>query len=122
MALHHVADIGDLQEGQRKLVTIGKQQIGIFHEEGKYYAVLNVCPHAYAPVCEGKVEAPLMAEVVGSQPSAVYELDSGRRVLRCPWHHWEFELNSGKPVCSGIKMRLRTYTVHQQDGRLYVEV
>jgi nitrite reductase/ring-hydroxylating ferredoxin subunit len=119
MALHHIADVGEIASGQRKLVTIGNKEIGIFNEEGRYYAVLNMCPHAYAPICEGRIQGTLTADTDGAIEA--YTLDSGRKVLRCPWHHWEFELETGQAVCH-IKQRLKTYPVHVEGISIMLEV
>ncbi|MDF2721182.1 MAG: hypothetical protein K0Q59_857 [Paenibacillus sp.] len=111
MTMHQVARVGDVAPGKQIIVTVGKRQIGIFYEDDRYYAVLNVCPHAYAPICRGRVETPVLTDSVQGQADAQYFLDTSRKVLRCPWHHWEFELDTGKPMCD-VKQRLKTYPVH----------
>lgn len=47
-----------------------------------------------------------------------YEL-SGREVLRCPWHGWEFDAESGE-CPDDQRMRVKTYPVRVQDGTVEV--
>ena len=43
------------------------------------------------------------------------------RVLLCPWHQVEFDLDTGERI-RGLGERLRSYTVEVDDGELYVNV
>ena len=90
MVRHPVAKIADLPSGGRKLVRVGKIEIGLFNVEGAIHAYRNICPHAGAPVCLGKIGGTTL-------PSPVYEYSFGREgcILRCPWHGWEFDLKTG---------------------------
>jgi len=104
-------------EGGMKLHPVGKRTIGIFRNGGQLRAVLNFCPHAGAPVCHGKVEHPVFADTPGGP---------GRRsedqlVIRCPWHHWEFDLDTGRSLCP-ISPRLKTYAVREEDGQIWVDI
>ncbi|PAW71945.1 MAG: hypothetical protein B9S35_12215 [Opitutia bacterium Tous-C5TDCM] len=91
MASHPVAKIGEIPPGGRKIVTVGKIQLGVFNVGGEFFAYRNICPHAGAPVCVGKISGTTL-------PSPVYEYDYGREgcILRCPWHGWEFDLKTGE--------------------------
>ena len=88
---HPVARLADLPPGGRKLVHVGKIEIGLFNVDGEIHAYRNICPHAGAPVCLGKIGGT-------SLPSKVYEYSFGceGRILRCPWHGWEFDLQTGE--------------------------
>lgn len=91
MRSHPVAKVGEIPPGGRKLVQVGKIQIGVFNVDGAFYAYRNVCPHAGAPVCVGRIGGT-------SLPSGVYEYRFGLEgcILRCPWHGWEFDLRTGE--------------------------
>lgn len=91
MKAHPIAKVGEIPPGGRKLVTVGKVQFGVFNVGGEFFAYRNICPHAGAPVCVGKISGTTL-------PSAVYEYDYGREggILRCPWHGWEFDLRTGE--------------------------
>lgn len=67
-------------------------------------------PHG-APVCRG---------IVGGTwpPSAPGALQFERegRVLVCPWHGLEFDLESGRKLFQGQPMKLRVFPVEARDG------
>ncbi len=92
---HRVASRSEIPVDAGKLVTIqlGNRaiELGIFRVGNEFRAYRNVCPHAGAPVCRGPVSGTTL-------PSAVYEYDYSeeKRVLRCPWHGWEFDLVTGQ--------------------------
>lgn len=114
----------DVPKGERRIVTVGKREIGVFHEPEGWYACINVCPHAAAPICRGWIEPCLTAdafEADGDRAAAPrLRRDPGRKVLRCPWHHWEFHLDDGAPVVP-MKRRLKTYPVRIRDGQVEVQ-
>jgi nitrite reductase/ring-hydroxylating ferredoxin subunit len=117
MTWHTVGRTEELAEGKHIVVKVDNKEIGVFREDDRYYAILNVCPHAYAPIAaSGRVEPLLTAEGDGS-----YHLDKERKVLRCPWHHWEFELESGQAICH-MKQRLRTFAVEAENGFIKVKL
>jgi nitrite reductase (NADH) small subunit len=109
-----VASVKELQETGKKIVTANGLDIGIFLIDGDFYAWRNVCPHAGAPICEGKLGGTTM-------PSNVYEYELGceGQIMKCPWHGWEFDLKTGS-YWVDPKVKLRGYPVEQQDEQLYL--
>jgi nitrite reductase/ring-hydroxylating ferredoxin subunit len=51
MAEWFVAKASELPEGDRRTVTAGKDEVGVFHK-GAYYAYSNYCFHSGGPACE----------------------------------------------------------------------
>jgi nitrite reductase (NADH) small subunit len=43
------------------------------------------------------------------------------RVLRCAWHGWEFEIESGRALVDP-KVRAKTFPVEVENGDVYVLV
>lgn len=67
---HKVLDNkNELPDGRVMTVTAGHKGICLTHFEGKYYALENKCPHQGGPLGEGSIE---------------------KKMLRCPWHGWDF--------------------------------
>lgn len=98
-------------------MEVGSRSIGIVNTGDELFAVLNVCPHQHAPVCEGTVSGTL----VPSRPGEiVYGMEN--HVIRCPWHGWEFDLETGKPVFRVDKGRLLTFPVIVEGGVVYIEM
>ena len=58
-----------------------------------------------------------LAKRVGGEPG-VYEL-AGKRTLRCPWHGWEFDLESGACLDEPT-LRAAVYPVRVDEGRVLV--
>ncbi|MDF2958276.1 MAG: (2Fe-2S)-binding protein [Paenibacillus sp.] len=111
-----VASVGELDETGRKIVEVKGIEIGVFRVKDSYYAWRNLCPHAAAPVCEGKVCGTRL-------PSMVYEYKYGRdqEIVRCPWHGWEFDLTNGKHLVDET-VKLRGYEVEVEGDQVYVLV
>jgi nitrite reductase (NADH) small subunit len=67
--------------------------VAVFNVGGRVFAVENSCPHQGGPLCKGRVSGARL-------PTAPYEnrYDGERPILTCPWHGWEFELESGKAL------------------------
>ncbi|BCM88305.1 hypothetical protein IAD21_00136 [Abditibacteriota bacterium] len=113
---HAVAKVGDIPTGERKICKIpafGKEiEIGVFNVGGRMVAYRNVCPHAGAPVCVGKVCGTSLPSQVGE-----YILAREGEILRCPWHGWEFDLLNGQHLVDE-KMKLRAYDVETDTDAL----
>ena len=77
---------------------------------GELWALRNRCPHHGGPLCLGSVKA----REAGGLPGR-YEL-STQRVLRCPWHGWEFDLKTGQSYFDPQKTRARSYPVEVEKG------
>jgi len=116
MTLHYVADLDQLEESKARIVSIAGRSIGIIKTNGKIYAVRNVCPHKGAPVCRGQLRGTMLS----SGPSSfVFGLED--QVLQCPWHGWEFDLESGAQLCGGHS-RLKLYPVTVQDRSVFLDL
>jgi nitrite reductase/ring-hydroxylating ferredoxin subunit len=114
--LRRVAPVDDLPPGERVIVDIDGQSIGVFNVNGEFVAVLNVCPHELGPLCLGRVDGTTL-------PSAPGEYRWGRQgeILACPWHGWEFDLLTGKPLFGSVP-NLRRFPVTVSDGQVFVTV
>jgi nitrite reductase/ring-hydroxylating ferredoxin subunit len=112
---HPVAQIGEILPGARRIIQIEERSIGVFNIDGRYVAVLNVCPHELAPVCLGR----LGGTTLSSDPG---EWVWGREgeILTCPWHGWEFDLLTG--ACLTDKRRLRLYEVTVEGDQIIVMI
>ena len=116
MATHIVARAEEIPHGGRKIVRLEGREVGIFNLEGTFYALKNVCPHQGARVCLGRI-------VGTTLPSDVYEFNYGLegRILRCPWHEWEYDITTGHAVFDE-KGRVVTYAVEVVDGEIAVTI
>lgn len=113
---HIVSLAADLPEGQRKVVVIDGREIGVFHVNGQFYALRNLCPHRSGPLCKGRLR-PL---VIGDTPLHLEHEREGE-ILKCPWHQWEFDIRTGQALYDE-RLRVKTYLVQQEGDDLVVYV
>ena len=114
---HVACRADDLPAGSRRLVTIAGRKIGLFNVDGRYYALLNRCPHGGAPLCLGTVSGLSHA----AAPGVGIEWSREGEILRCPWHGWEFELATGATITEPT-LRVKTFPVRVEHGLVVVEV
>jgi nitrite reductase/ring-hydroxylating ferredoxin subunit len=101
--------------GAAKIVTVKGRTIGVFNDQGRLHAVRNVCPHHGAPLCRGRVTGRMLP----SEPHVYnYSSDESERVLRCPWHGYEFRLTDGTSITDPQRMRVKTYRVEVEDDKV----
>ncbi len=114
----HVGRADDFPIDAIRIVRIGKHEIGIIRgRDGVFHAVLNVCPHRGAPVCRGTIGGTML-------PSAPGELRYGRegKILKCPWHGYEFDIETGASSFGIIRGRLRKFPTELREGEVYVKL
>jgi nitrite reductase (NADH) small subunit len=69
-----VCRVGDLAEGEGLSVKVGNHLVAVFCDQGRWFAIDDVCPHMGAPLSGGYVE---------------------EGIVTCPWHAWRFRLADG---------------------------
>jgi nitrite reductase/ring-hydroxylating ferredoxin subunit len=42
------------------------------------------------------------------------------RILRCPWHGFEFDLATGRSLADPTRLRVKTYSVVVENGQLVI--
>jgi nitrite reductase/ring-hydroxylating ferredoxin subunit len=110
------AAVNDLVPGRARLVTLGGIEIGLFLSASGYRAYRNFCPHAGAPICRGEITRAAAAPPMGGS-----EYPAAREILRCPWHAWEFDLETGENLAYP-RCRLDAFPVEVVDGQLVVSI
>ncbi len=111
---HDVASLEDLERDGRVVARIGRREVGVVLDPvgRRLVGVRNRCPHQGGPLCLGVV-----VERAAGMPGR-YALE-GRSVLRCPWHGWEFDLDTG--ICrDDPAVRVAVYPVRVENGRVLV--
>lgn len=104
---HPVASTEEIPPGGRKLFAVDEVRGGLFHLENGagYRAYLDFCPHAGAPLLDGPLS-----------PGP-----DGGPTLRCPWHGWEFNLQTGRYLWNA-RCGLDAFEVEVEDGTVYVRM
>ncbi len=114
---YRVGSVDEWSDGSCRVVSIRGRKIGILRVGSEFFALLNRCPHKGAPLCEGTVSGTFLP----SEPNDyVYGMDD--KVLRCPWHGWEFDLATGRSVFEPNEVRVKVYRVTVEDGDVILHV
>jgi nitrite reductase/ring-hydroxylating ferredoxin subunit len=111
---HYVCPYDDLRQGQPHIVGIRGFTVGVYRVADSFHALLNVCPHRGAPLCEGPqcgTTAP-----VGDN-AFIYHREG--EIVRCAWHGWEFDIMTGASLVDP-SVRARTFPVTVENGKIYV--
>ena len=110
---HVVCEVAELPPGDRKIVRVNGRSVGVFNIDGEYHAVRNACPHHGAPLCQGEITGTMLP----SEPDQyVWGMDN--RVIRCPWHGYEFDINTGRALYDPDELRVKIYEVTVEDGHV----
>ena len=111
MARHIVARTSEIPPGGNKVVEVNGRDIVVFHVNGEFFALLNRCPHAGAPL----EKAACVARLTSTEPG-VYERSRVGELLRCAWHGWEFDMRNGQSWFDPKRVKIRSYPVVIEDG------
>ena len=95
-----VGKVGEIPEGEAKVVTVNRRDVAVFRSGGAFFAIDDCCPHAGASLAGGHVEG---------------------GVVTCPWHAWRFRLNDGA-WADNPKVKTSCYRVTVTADEVRVEV
>jgi 3-phenylpropionate/trans-cinnamate dioxygenase ferredoxin component len=93
--------LADIPQGSMRPVTLGGREIVICHTKEGVYALDNICSHAHARMCEGRLRA--------------------TRIV-CPLHGASFDIRDGKVLGPPAVQPLPTFQVRVVDGTIEVAV
>ena len=117
MARHILARTSEIPPGGNKVFGVEGRDIVVFHVNGEFFALLNRCPHEGAPL----EKAACVARLTSPEPG-VYERSRVGELLRCPWHGWEFDLETGRSLLEPDRMQARVYPTSVREGVVYVSI
>ena len=96
-----VATVGEIAEGEAKLVEIDGKEIALFNSGGEYFAIDNECTHVGGPLSEGDLDG---------------------QTVTCPWHGAEFDITSGEVLGPPAEENVGCYKVTVEGDSIKVEV
>ncbi len=94
------ARVDEIPDGERKILNINNVSIGLFHHNGNWYALKNVCLHRGGPVCTGTLDGD---------------------TLTCPWHGFQYDVTDGHLLVDD-SAHLDSYHVQVRDGEIHLFV
>jgi nitrite reductase/ring-hydroxylating ferredoxin subunit len=96
---HDLAALDDVPAGQMSAHEIGDIHLALYNIGGAIYATDNVCTHAYALLTDGWLD---------------------NNVVECPLHGGQFDVCTGKAVCTPAETDLKIYSTRVSNGRIEV--
>lgn len=113
---HFACGVSEIPAGAAKIVDLKSRSIGIFNVKGSFHALLNVCPHRGAALCEGPI-----CGTTRPTEGRDFVYDREGEIVRCAWHGWEFDIRSGEFLVNP-RIRARTYQVSVEGEAVYVHL
>jgi 3-phenylpropionate/trans-cinnamate dioxygenase ferredoxin subunit len=104
MKRYPVAAVGDIPDGGRLKVEVAGRAIVIFHVDGAFFALADRCPHQGGPLSQGDQIGELRAFGPGQ-----HRYCRRKMIIRCPWHHWEFDIETGLSHVDPARLKVRKY-------------
>jgi len=103
---------GDVREVEIQGISI----VVVRKADGSYRALRNRCSHQGGVLSKGCLEPMMDSNGLGD-----YAYSTDKEVLRCPLHHWEFDVDTGRSPAYPEKVRVRAYAVTIDNGTVFVE-
>jgi nitrite reductase/ring-hydroxylating ferredoxin subunit len=119
MAEKFVSKLSEFKDGDRRIVFVGDNEIGVFRHAGEFYAYSNFCLHQGGPACEGLTIAKVEERLRPDKTSMGLYFSEDEMHFVCPWHGMEYDMKTGECV-SNRKMKLKKYKTLRKGGDLYV--
>ena len=94
-----VARLSEIPAGRSKRVSVGDEDIALWHVEGRIYAINNVCSHQHFP--------------------ALHQGMLDGCTVTCPMHGWRYSLETGQAEVGDGKVK--TYRVIVKGEDVFVE-
>jgi nitrite reductase/ring-hydroxylating ferredoxin subunit len=118
MAEWFVAKAAEMSDGDRRIVSAGRHEIGVFCKDGEFHAYSNYCLHAGGPACEGLMINKVV-DLIGPDRTYLGQVFGDEMHFVCPWHGWEYDIETGE--CAGDrKLKLRKYDVVRRGEDIFV--
>lgn len=96
-----VLQLGELPMGGMRTCLIGGREILICHTREGVFALDNICTHAHARLCEGRLRATRLV---------------------CPLHGASFDIRDGRVLGPPAEVALATHAVRIVDGVIELAV
>ncbi len=100
MPEHKIGTINEVPEGTAKQYKINGVLIGVFHVNGKWFAIGDVCTHKGGLLHEGPFD---------------------EYTVTCPVHAAQFDLKTGQNVSPPAPSPVKAYKIYAKENELFIE-
>ena len=112
---HNIGKLGDFPERKVVPADAGGRTVGVLRHGEEIFAFSNRCPHQGAPMCRGQAAGTMLP----SEPDE-YHFSMDGLVVKCPWHAYEFNVQTGESVCGIMRAKLPVYKTEIRDEDVFV--
>ena len=96
-----VADVTEVPDPGKTLVDVDGEMVALFHVEGRFYAIDDVCTHDGGPLADGELRDYKIA---------------------CPRHGAKFDIRNGAALTMPAVRATRAHDVEVRDGGVWVRL
>ncbi len=96
-----VAAIGEIPDPGKTLVEVDGEMIALFHADGQFYAIDDVCTHDGGPLADGELR---------------------NHTIACPRHGAKFDIRTGAALTMPAVRPTRAHDVKVEDGGVWVRL
>ena len=98
---HRVAEVGELPDPGKTLVEVDDTMIALFHVDGCFYAIDDVCTHDGGPLADGELRD---------------------HKISCPRHGAKFDIRTGAALTMPAVRATRSHDVKVEAGGVWVRL
>ena len=119
MTEHFVGKASEFDDGARRIVFLKNTEVGVFKEDGRYYAYSNYCVHQGGPACEGLTIHKVEEKILPDRTSRGLQFSDSELYFVCPWHGYEYDIKTGE-CTADRRLKLKKYQIVQKGEDVYV--
>ncbi|HET9928797.1 MAG TPA: Rieske (2Fe-2S) protein [Rubrobacter sp.] len=115
---HVLCGLDDIPPGTVEGFRAGGRKVALTRlDDGSFRVVADTCPHQAAQLSLGSMERMWVSDTPGA-----HHRSENRNVLLCPWHGFEFDLETGGDPCVPGRpdLKLKTYHVEIEGDEVVV--
>ena len=98
---HRLGSEAELRERVPFAVKLERHRIAVFHHDGAFRVISDICNHRGGPLSEGQVRG---------------------EFVMCPWHAWEYSVVTGKGPEGYDEEQVPVYLVESRPDGVYVQI
>lgn len=111
----------EFADGDRKIVSRGKTEVGVFCWKGEFFAYSNICLHQGGPACEGLVMHKVEDVVLPDKTCNGQRFSTDEVNFVCPWHGFEYDMRTGEFV-GDRNRKLKSFPIIIKGDSVYVVI
>lgn len=96
-----VCDVAEVPDPGKTLVEVGGDMVALFHVDGAWHAIDDVCTHDGGPLVDGEL---------------------ADHTIACPRHGAKFDIRTGAALTMPAVRPTRSHEVKVEDGQVYVRL